>query len=427
MSGTEGTCSGTRLRLRVAAIPVGVLAVALVLSGCIVFKTRPTGAQSEPLGPVIVTTTVCASDAPGCTDADVFTGDADGNSGQTGVVPIDAQVLLGYRVPAGTTGPERFEAQGVAFERSPSYVSELTRLAPPGAGFEWIGYQSERFDPKPDEPGELTVSVPLALPAGTDGGPFAGPFQFRPVVGVRQANGSTEYAPVSCPAGLFIGTSPDGMCVDAPAQGGGPDGFNSYYAADTDDLGIVAGPAPTVKPGETAEVPFVARYAGDAPVSAALSAATTLPGAGAAPRPGSISVAASGDTPITVSVPVPVGIPAGTYEVELTATAGPYVRIGRGSIVVPGKCGGRPATIVGGDGNDKLKGTPGRDVIYAGGGKDKVQGKSGKDRLCGGAGNDKLKGGPGKDRLDGGKGKRDFCNGGGGRDKAKRCERGPDA
>ncbi len=97
------------------------------------------------------------------------------------------------------------------------------------------------------------------------------------------------------------------------------------------------------------------------------------------------------------------------------------------------RCGGRPATIVGTPGRDRLRGTPGADVIAGLGGNDVILGLAGNDRICGGpgrdrllggggrdvllgdAGNDVLIGGAGNDRLLGGAGN-DLAIGGGGRD-----------
>ena len=98
----------------------------------------------------------------------------------------------------------------------------------------------------------------------------------------------------------------------------------------------------------------------------------------------------------------------------------------------PPRCGGKPATIVGTKGNDRLRGTPGNDVIVALGGNDRVNGRGGNDVICGGKGKDRLAGGPGSDkllgqggadRLNGGPGK-DRCVGGPGKDRGKGCERG---
>jgi Ca2+-binding RTX toxin-like protein len=144
-------------------------------------------------------------------------------------------------------------------------------------------------------------------------------------------------------------------------------------------------------------------------------------------------------------------------------------------------CGGKPATIVGTEGNDVLNGTPRGDVIDGLGGDDKLYGFGFNDTICGGSGNDTLNGGkstntlygergndliiagagagtrvnPGKafggsgndilkggkgnnklygqvgkdtlsggphhDKLNGGPGK-DVCNGGKGKDSASKCE-----
>jgi probable HAF family extracellular repeat protein len=83
------------------------------------------------------------------------------------------------------------------------------------------------------------------------------------------------------------------------------------------------------------------------------------------------------------------------------------------------KCQGRLPTVIGGAGNDVLKGTAGKDVIQGRGGNDTIRASGGNDIVCGGAGNDKLYGGAGKNKLSGGAGK-DTCKQG-----AKRsgCER----
>jgi Ca2+-binding RTX toxin-like protein len=95
-----------------------------------------------------------------------------------------------------------------------------------------------------------------------------------------------------------------------------------------------------------------------------------------------------------------------------------------------GTCKGKPATIVGTNGNDVRSGTPGKDVIVGLGGNDTLSGIAGNDVICGGAGEDTLKGGKGKDSLLGQKGKdtlkggggKDLCKGGKGNDTASKCE-----
>jgi Ca2+-binding RTX toxin-like protein len=64
-------------------------------------------------------------------------------------------------------------------------------------------------------------------------------------------------------------------------------------------------------------------------------------------------------------------------------------------------CRGKPATIVGTDGNDVINGTEKADVIWSGPGDDTIYGGLGNDVICGGAGDDLIHGGRGNDWLDG--------------------------
>jgi Ca2+-binding RTX toxin-like protein len=89
------------------------------------------------------------------------------------------------------------------------------------------------------------------------------------------------------------------------------------------------------------------------------------------------------------------------------------------------RCGGKRATIVLGNGNNKLNAGGGADVIFAGGGNDVIIGGRGKDRICGAGGRDQISGDRGSDRLFGDAGNdtiagdagNDEMNGGGGRDR----------
>jgi RTX calcium-binding nonapeptide repeat (4 copies) len=81
-------------------------------------------------------------------------------------------------------------------------------------------------------------------------------------------------------------------------------------------------------------------------------------------------------------------------------------------------CGGKPITMSGTNGADKLAGTPGADVIAGQLGNDVIKGLAGKDTLCGGMGRDRLLGAKGNDLLLGEAGK-DTLEGGAGKDKLK--------
>lgn len=63
------------------------------------------------------------------------------------------------------------------------------------------------------------------------------------------------------------------------------------------------------------------------------------------------------------------------------------------------ECYGRPATIVGTEGADRLEGSFADDVIVALGGDDVVHGRGGGDWICGGSDQDALSGGPGDDHV----------------------------
>jgi Ca2+-binding RTX toxin-like protein len=79
-------------------------------------------------------------------------------------------------------------------------------------------------------------------------------------------------------------------------------------------------------------------------------------------------------------------------------------------------CFGKPATIVGTRGPDRLEGTPSRDVIVGRAGSDTLRGRRGNDLVCGGTGKDELFGGIGRDTLGGRRGD-DSLEGGSGPDR----------
>jgi Ca2+-binding RTX toxin-like protein len=113
----------------------------------------------------------------------------------------------------------------------------------------------------------------------------------------------------------------------------------------------------------------------------------------------------------------------GTDSFSYTASDGPSSSApATVTLRVRAACDGKPATIVGTPGRNRLVGTPGADVIVGLGGNDILLGAGGNDRLCGGSGVDTLTGGRGADLLDGGSGSPDLCRGGLGVDRAVACE-----
>jgi Ca2+-binding RTX toxin-like protein len=77
------------------------------------------------------------------------------------------------------------------------------------------------------------------------------------------------------------------------------------------------------------------------------------------------------------------------------------------------RCFGQPATIVGTNSADDIKGTAGDDVIVLRGGDDSVSARAGADLVCGGDGDDFIDLAVGPARADGGKGGDGIFGGGG--------------
>jgi Ca2+-binding RTX toxin-like protein len=108
--------------------------------------------------------------------------------------------------------------------------------------------------------------------------------------------------------------------------------------------------------------------------------------------------------------PLPISTRKGVRYVRFTITSnqGHAQFMDLAELAVYGKarpgCQGQPATKVGTDGANTIKGGSGPDVIVGLGGNDNLDGRGGKDVICGDAGNDTVTGGKGKDKLDGGPG-----------------------
>ncbi len=103
-----------------------------------------------------------------------------------------------------------------------------------------------------------------------------------------------------------------------------------------------------------------------------------------------------------------------TREKAVGGDGGGTVTIG-GMSLAEFKALGMGITAHGGDGDNTLHGTFGRDTLHGGKGDDKLKGKSGNDRLHGEEGDDKLMGHKGDDMLAGGGGD-DILRGGRGDD-----------
>jgi hypothetical protein len=340
---------GTRRAWRRALGVVVVGAAVVTLSGCAVIAVQiPT--QLSPGTPARLGSSICASGSSGCT--------SNGNSMVPATVfpTATGQVLLGYRVPTATVAPASFNSQqGVmAFALNPSYASELQRLKPAPPGQKWVGYISNTQQYSNMAPIQAdSLSAEFELVQAADGSPFAPPFKFAQVVGTRSVSiGFPPDRPVSCGPSLtsIFDEDPDPafdsfeICVDSSE----PANLDDNVSVATRDFGLLKPSATgTTRQGTLASLPFTLRYAGTAVVTAnfALSASTTLPGAVAAPNPGSVLPETNSDTVVPVAIGVPSNAAPGTYDVTLTAKAvlGP-TRVATGKLTVSAATGGGTTT-----------------------------------------------------------------------------------
>jgi hypothetical protein len=319
-------------RKRLAALLVATCAAG-ALTGCIVFvKFTLFAVQLNTIGNVELSSDMCGSDKdashhPGCQDPDVEGGDSDGNLDTDANDSSHLQILIGYRVPTGSTGPASFTTDfgptTVTFTRNDSYASELERLSPAPAGQHWIGYMSDpqTYDTDPDDHAahRISVSPEFTLPRNADGSPFQGPFRWQQVIGFRgSSDDPSTTRDVNCGDTLVdLGTDAT-VCADHPALADIP---QSKELA-TSDFGIVGGPSVGATRGATTSVPFTGTYVGPSAPEAnfSLTASTTVPGGTATPSQPTLLPPSDSSTPINVNVGVPAGTPPGNYQVTLTAS-----------------------------------------------------------------------------------------------------------
>lgn len=295
-----------------------------MLHGC-VGVTEESARQLGEIGPVEVTTVICASQGrePTCPL---------GNSSQP-AGSGEFQLLVGYRIPTQVTPPESVATRDgdLSMSRNLSFESELARLAPPPRGRRWAGYVSPAFEFSALFGERSAELVGLFSPLrGADGGAFGGPFAWRTVVGFREA-APDDQRPVRC--GDAVGEPGDDgstLCHDWPS----PEELGEEMSLSTRDVGVLSGSRGSARRGGTGSVPFTINYTGPAP-SLGLSAETSVPGGAAAPA--TLHLTPQGPQTVPVSVSVPATTPPGTYEVRLTATMpGGEQRSGTGQITVTG-------------------------------------------------------------------------------------------
>jgi hypothetical protein len=308
-----------------ARLPLALVAAALVvvLAGCAKPSFTSQGAQQPNIvGPVRVTTAI-----EGCVNSAMPPPDCG--------VAAHTQILLGFRIPASATAPDAFSSvSGVpaSFHRSPSYTSELERLAPAGAGEVWVGYITDDLH-IPATTGDVqrgTVVTDFGLPAGAG----ASPFTYGSVVGRRDNTslGNPGRAVVCDATDLFAPSDSNSTeCVTYPSD------VSTFSSIPVNDLALTAGDA-SAHAGDTAIVPFVARLTGP-PLSAGGFTMSVGAGAiaGAAGTPATPTlVPAPGDNATFASVKLPITAVPGDYPVTLTATSGAQTRSATGTLHVLG-------------------------------------------------------------------------------------------
>jgi hypothetical protein len=134
---------------RKLGIGVTLATAAVVLSGCVVFKSAPSAKQKS--GSVVITVKACASQSSGtpagsCTNQ----GNSKFNAASS---PAQDQAFLGFRVPTYAKAPSAFVANTgpssggpiLKFAFSKSYAGQLQSNAPAPHGQKWVGYWTKYF------------------------------------------------------------------------------------------------------------------------------------------------------------------------------------------------------------------------------------------------------------------------------------------
>jgi hypothetical protein len=408
------------------AITAAFAAVA-AMSGCVLIESQ-SSAQVDGIGDVQITTTVCASD----TDSNATPArPACQGAGKGGNSNLDAssqstQLLIAYRIPVDSTAPDTIStidpggAGTFTFDQSASYSSQLTSAFAPGSARKWVGYISspQNYVEVGGSQEYFVVAPKFGLPQSSDGSAFAGPFNYRVVVGQRGVDGSHAAGrPVGCGSSATnFDPGEITVCADSPSSAA----ISTDASQPTQDLGILAAPGTeSVNQGNVLRVKFGVDFSGDGNPAPTfdLSASTNIPGGTAQPST-PVLTPDDGVTRLRAITQVPVDTPPGHYDVTLTASLpGGEVRSSTHDVLVTPttvRCSEYAPTIAGTTDDDVLVGTSGPDVIAGYAGNDQILGLGGNDVVCAGRGNDVLRGGAGNDKLAGRRGN-DLLTGGSGR------------
>jgi hypothetical protein len=308
-------------RLRVLATVCAAAVVAVILAGCVTINSQSVN-QPNGVGPVQISTVIDICNVNLGTPPPKCSADTDAG-----------QLLLGYRLPNGTTTPESFvgstSTQSVTFARSTSYRNQLESLLPSGPGEQWFGYIANPvFAPEGDD--TLMTASPQFVPPSADPTTFT----YRTVLGARHLDGTHLVGDaVNCNGNAFTGSATtQTQCINDPASAGV---VNTDQSLQTNEVQLSAGSPPSVYPGDTASVPFDLKLLGPASPLAAFALSATTGLAGATASPGAANQALNpGDNAQSVKVPVPLNAAPGGYGAVLTALNGPQSRSATGSFTV---------------------------------------------------------------------------------------------
>jgi hypothetical protein len=303
--------------------------------------------------------------------------------------------------PNGLTGTTFCE--GATFNKPPSFSASLDPCQ--------RGWQGSLFGPRPDdspdpEPSVDVINMPLDLN------------------NPRLAGCEFVNEEIACPE--TASASSISFDVDIPAGASFIEFDYAFSGADEGDYGAVLLDFPAAvseRAGPSVLQGSAARNTGSSAIPIAVLSPSSAPPSGfqgSGPIPLSNSQARRGGT-MTMS-----NYPGGPQRGSILR-----LRRFRTASACPARCFGKPATICGTKGRDRLTGSAERDVIVGLQGNDTIKGLDGNDLICGGSGKDTLVGGRGKDQLDGGRGNdtldggsgKDTCKGRGEADTASRCEK----
>jgi hypothetical protein len=295
--------------VRWAAGLLGLAMLMLALAGCADFDTPPTGSQAAVVGAVHVDTAICLD---GFGDSSGYTPrtECDSAPGTVERGNSQGQLLVGYLIPSGSTAPATLttaDLPGTTFSQSQDYADYLNANQGTLPGEVWVGYMSDQITQTANQ--VVSLDAAFSLPAGTDGGPYSGPFATEETVGDR-VDGLSGTQTLD-PARALDCTEATTECAED----------SGMLSVDTRDLSIIAPASTTVVTGQTATLPFDVAFAGTADPSATFAVQASASNANLTATSTDSSLTPTSDSTATENVTVAAAatMAPGTYEVTLTA------------------------------------------------------------------------------------------------------------